>query len=463
MNKKPRMQYVCTSCGTITPSWSGQCHACHAWNTLEESVEMGANPRREATNQLMSVGFDEHGKNDSPISIDDVQAHAAYRIKTSEPELDRVLGGGIVPGSLILLGGQPGIGKSTLLLQIAGHINSDVLYISGEESMTQIKDRANRLEIKKPNLYLLNGNSLEDAIKQINQLKPELVIVDSVQTMYTDSLDSSPGSVTQLRECANVLMRYAKRSNIPIMLIGHITKDGAIGGPKVLEHIVDVVLMFEGDKNFHYRILRGQKNRFGSVDDIGLFEMKTHGLQAVENPAGIFRSELNDVTGHAISAVVEGQKCFLIEVQALVTSTVYGQPQRSPNGFDLRRMQMLLAVLEKRLGYPYSRNDVFLNITGGIKSTDPAVDLAVMAAAMSSFGDRTIPNEVCFAGEVGLSGEIRPVRRLEIRINEADRMGFKQIFVPQIQWKEVKDKTYQNIEIVPLRHIAELNTKLFQN
>ena len=456
MKKKLTTRFFCKECGNDFPAWSGQCPSCGTWNSI---VEEKFSRRETGPRQAVEV----YAKDLSiePVSLNEVSEKDFQRMTTFSSEVNRVLGGGIVPGSVLLLGGQPGIGKSTLLLQIAGRIDGTVLYISGEESTQQIKDRANRLSIGKKDLFLLTISQLEQLLDQIDKLKPRLVIIDSIQTMYTSSLESSPGSISQIRECANLFMRYAKMRQIPFLLIGHITKDGQLSGPKLLEHIVDVVLLFEGDREFHFRILRADKNRYGSTEEIGIFEMKQEGLAEVLNPSQILLGGQEvKLPGNAISAITEGQKSLLIEVQSLVSQAVFGNPQRSPNGFELRRMQMILAVLEKRLGFSFGQFDVFLNIAGGIRSNDPATDLAVVAAVISSYEDRAIPRKNCFAGEIGLSGEIRAVRRIENRIMEAERMGFEKIFVPERNLKGLDMGRY-NIHVIGLSNINELITFLF--
>ncbi len=454
MQKKLKSVYVCTSCGVTEPAWSGQCHACGEWNTFVEDV-VSTHKKNGSKGQINLLG------KDKPERIGDIEELSFGRIPTYSPDVNRVLGGGIVPGSVLLLGGQPGIGKSTLVLQIAGAITSTVLYASGEESSQQIKDRASRLGIVNENLFLLASSSLENIIQSAESINPSLIIVDSIQTTYTESLDRGPGSIGQVRECANILMRHAKRSGIPILLIGHITKEGQLGGPKLLEHIVDVVLLFEGDRHHHFRLLRGQKNRYGSTEEIGIFEMKQNGLQEVTNPSQILlHRHGQNLPGNAIAAVTEGQKSLLIEVQALVSTAVFGNPQRSPNGFDLRRMQMLLAVLERRCGLIFGQHDVFLNIAGGIRTQDPATDLAVIASFISAFDDRAIDHRYGFAGEVGLSGEVRPVRRVENRILEAERMGLTNIFLPSLNLEGLKTDLY-NIRCVGIDYVHELKSILF--
>ncbi len=454
MQKKIKSVFVCTSCGVTEPAWSGQCHTCGEWNTMIEDVISSGHLNKSLTKSSVTSPA-------TPQRISEISGMGLVRIPTFSDDVNRVLGGGIVPGSVLLLGGQPGIGKSTLVLQIAGELSTSVLYVSGEESVQQIKDRALRLGISNEDLYLFSSSSLEVLLQHAEKLNPGLIIVDSIQTTYTETLDRSPGSLVQVRECANILMRYAKTTEIPILLIGHITKDGNLGGPKLLEHIVDVVMLFEGDRHYHFRLLRGQKNRFGSTEEIGIFEMKANGLQEVSNPSQLLLGQHQEnLPGNAIAAVTEGQKSLLIEVQALVSSAVYGNPQRSPNGFDLRRMQMLLAVLERRCGLVFGQHDVFLNIAGGIRTNDPATDLSVMAAFISAFEDRAIFKSHVFAGEVGLSGEVRPVQRVENRILEAERMGLKRIYLPAINLEGLNIGKY-NIDCIGLNYISELKSLLF--
>ena len=455
MAKKLKSIYVCTNCGVTEPVWSGQCHTCEEWNSLVEDVVAVGNAA--SPNPIVQSTT----KPNKPQRIGDVKSLEVGRLATFSSDVNRVLGGGIVPGSVILLGGQPGIGKSTLVLQIAGAMSTTVLYVSGEESTQQIKDRAERLGITNDHLYLYASSSLEQLLQSAEDIKPGLIIVDSIQTTYTESLDRSPGSISQVRECANLLMRYAKSSGIPILLIGHITKEGQLGGPKLLEHIVDVVMLFEGDRHHHFRLLRGQKNRYGSTEEIGIFEMKQDGLQEVTNPSQLLlHQHQENLPGNAIAAITEGQKSLLIEVQALVSSAVFGNPQRSPNGFDLRRMQMLLAVLERRCGLIFGQHDVFLNIAGGIRSQDTATDLAVIAAFISAFEDRPISKTYSFAGEVGLSGEVRPVRRVEARIQEAERMGLTRIYLPSLNLDGLDVDSF-GIECMGLDYISELKAMLF--
>jgi len=418
---KSKTVYVCQNCGVDSPKWIGRCPSCGEWNSYVEEHVL----QKDSRAALTSLSAPQ-----KPILVNEIAPQAHRRIQLQSGELNRILGGGLVPGSVILLGGEPGIGKSTLTLQIALDTQLKVLYVSGEESAEQIKLRADRLVGKNPNCYILSETLLENILKHAESMRPELIIIDSIQTMFTERIESSPGSVSQIRETAALLLKYAKETATPIFLIGHITKDGSLAGPKVLEHIVDVVLQFEGDNNFVYRIIRAQKNRFGSTAELGIFEMMSSGLREVENPSEILISHRTEsLSGVAIAATIDGIRPFLIETQALVSTAAYGTPQRSTTGFDIRRLNMLLAVLEKRVGFKLATKDVFLNIAGGIKVTDPAIDLAVIAAVLSSSLDIALPEDCCFAGEVGLSGEIRPVNRLDQRINEAAKLGFKRVFV----------------------------------
>ncbi|MGK0309138.1 MAG: DNA repair protein RadA/Sms, partial [Urechidicola sp.] len=393
------------------------------------------------------------------LNIADITLNTEDRIPTKNNELDRVLGGGLVRGSMVLLGGEPGIGKSTLLLQVALSISKKVLYVSGEESQSQIKMRAERLQNKNEDCLILNETKTQNIFKSIEKNLPEIVVIDSIQTLYTDSIDASPGSISQIRETAAELIKFAKETATPVVLIGHITKDGHIAGPKVLEHMVDVVLQFEGDRNHTYRILRAQKNRFGSTAELGIYEMQNIGLREVDNPSEILISQKDEsLSGTAISATLEGARPLMIEVQALVSSAVYGTPQRSSTGYNIKRLNMLLAVLEKRAGFRLGAKDVFLNITGGIKVDDPAIDLAVIGAILSSNEDEAIPQEYCFAAEVGLSGEIRPINRVEQRILEAEKLGFTKIFISK--FNKIVKKNYA-IKVVMVSKIEDIYTQLF--
>lgn len=425
-----KVQYVCSSCGAKAPQMLGRCPVCGEWGTYEEEmVASGSAASKGGKGGRVAL----KGKN--PQKIQQVSVAEQPRIDMQNGELNRVLGGGLVPGSLVLLGGEPGIGKSTLALQVLLQMGDrKTLYASGEESVQQLKLRANRLSGNPENLYVVAETSLERILAHTDDLKPEVVVIDSIQTISTDTCESSVGSLSQVRECAVRILDYAKRENVPVLIVGHINKEGSLAGPKVLEHIVDTVLQFEGDQHYMYRILRAQKNRFGSTSEIGIFEMQQDGLREVTNPSELLLSTAREgLSGIAIAAAVEGVRPLLIEVQALVSSAAYGTPQRSSTGFDGRRLNMLLAVLEKRVGFKLMQKDVFVNIAGGIRVNDPAIDLSVMAAVLSSNMDIALDADTCLCGEVGLAGEIRPVNRLEQRIREAEKLGFKRIVVPQGQ------------------------------
>lgn len=420
---KIKSVFFCQECGAQSPKWIGKCPSCGSWNTyLEENIQVPSNK---------SATIVQNKERSKPKLLSNINLNEQVRVDTGNNEFNRVLGGGLVPGTIILLGGEPGIGKSTLALQIALRArNLKTLYISGEESEQQIKLRALRIDENSQNCLILNEHVLENVLFHAKEIMPDLLVIDSIQTMQNEKLDSSPGSVSQIRECTNELLKFAKTYSVPTLLIGHITKDGSLAGPKLLEHMVDTVLQFEGDRNHIYRIVRAIKNRFGSTSELGIFEMQQDGLREVSNPSELLLSHNDlEMSGVAISASVEGIRPFLIEVQALVSSAVYGTPQRSSTGFDLRRLNMLLAVLEKRAGFRLAQKDVFLNIAGGIKVDDPAIDLAVICAILSSDQDLSIDKTKCFAGEIGLSGEIRPVTRIEQRISEAEKLGFKEIFI----------------------------------
>lgn len=455
MATKVKSVFFCQSCGAESPKWVGKCPSCGAWNTyVEELVSKSTTTKTNSLQQRQQVN--------KPILINEIEFKEEDRIVTYSNELNRVLGGGIVYGSLILLGGEPGIGKSTLMLQLALHLNNKrVLYISGEESEQQIKLRANRIEAQNESLYVLTEVVMENILTQLSNQPADVIIIDSIQTLYTGLIESSAGSISQIRECAGQLLKLAKTTGIPIFLIGHITKDGSIAGPKVLEHMVDVVLQFEGDRNHLFRILRASKNRFGSTSEIGIYEMATEGLREVDNPSGILISDKEEtLSGTSVCVTMEGIRPILLEIQALVSTAVYGTPQRSATGFDLRRLNMLLAVLEKRCGFQLSIKDVFLNLTGGIKVEDPAMDLAVISAILSSNENLPVSPEICFAAEVGLTGEIRPVTRIEQRIAEAEKLGFKRIFVSKFNTKGLKLDKYQ-IKVVGLNKVEELYKELF--
>jgi DNA repair protein RadA/Sms len=419
---KIKSAFFCQSCGYEAAKWLGKCPSCSEWNTFVE--EMIEKPSKNV------VAFSNETKHAKPQLIQEVVKQEEERRTLKDSELHRVLGGGLVPGSIILLGGDPGIGKSTLLLQLAISDTIKTLYVSGEESDRQIKMRADRIGRVNDTCFLLTETNLQNIVLHANEIQPEIIIIDSIQTLFSSHIESSPGSISQVRECTAQLLRYAKQTNIPIFLIGHITKDGTLAGPKVLEHMVDVVLQFEGDRNHIYRLLRTIKNRFGSTNELGIYEMHGAGLRGVENPSEILITNTDkDLSGIAIASTIEGMRPLLVEVQALVSSAAYGTPQRSSTGFDAKRLNMLLAVLEKRCGFKLGSKDVFLNIAGGIKVDDPAIDLAVAMAVLSSNADLAIPKTIAFAGEIGLSGEIRPVNRIEQRISEAEKLGYKQIVV----------------------------------
>lgn len=434
---KPKIQYVCSSCGAKAPQMIGRCPVCGEWGTYEEEVSVDSTKKGVVTRGSM------------PQRIQDVQAQEEMRIDMQSSELNRVLGGGLVPGSLVLLGGEPGIGKSTLALQVLMKMGGKkTLYASGEESAKQLKLRAERLAGSPDNLYIMAETSLERILDSVTELQPEVVVVDSIQTIGTEMIEASIGSLSQVRECAARILQYAKEKNVPFIIVGHINKEGSLAGPKVLEHIVDTVLQFEGDQHYVYRILRAQKNRFGSTSELGIFEMQQDGLREVSNPSELLLSDNRDgLSGIAIAAAVEGVRPLLIEVQALVASAAYGTPQRSSTGFDARRLNMLLAVLEKRVGFKLLQKDVFVNIAGGIRVNDPAIDLAVLAAVLSSNMDIALDEQTCITGEVGLAGEIRPVNRIDQRIREAEKLGFKTIIVPKGQKYNTQDLKINVVEI----------------
>lgn len=453
---KTKSAFFCQQCGYESAKWSGQCPSCGEWNTLvEEVILAGGNTPRDTWKKPVSRGS-------LTVSLGEVEVTGQIRLETRDQELNRVLGGGIVAGSLVLVAGEPGIGKSTLFLQQALLLHEVVtLYISGEESAQQIRMRADRLGLSNENFYLLTETDTEAIFAEIKKLKPGLVIVDSIQTLQSPFVESAPGSISQIRTSTAELQRFAKQTQTPVFLIGHINKEGTIAGPKVLEHMVDTVLQFEGDQHYLYRILRTMKNRFGSTSELGIYEMTGKGLRQVSNPSEILISDSYEpLSGVAIGASMEGLRPILIETQALVTHSVYGTPQRTVNGFDLRRLQLLLAVLEKRGGFQFGVKDVFLNIAGGLRVEDPSIDLAIVGALLSSYEDRPISHGYCFAGEVGLSGEIRPVTRIEQRIAEADKLGFEKIFVSKVSSKGLDISKYK-IEVVMSGRIDELYRQLF--
>lgn len=454
---KIKSAFFCSNCGYESAKWIGKCPSCSQWNTFTEEVLDKGNKTAEKWDD-----YKQEKRTTKTISLSEVTTTEEKRINSQDPELDRVLGGGIVPGSMILVAGEPGIGKSTLFLQNGLLMKQlTVLYISGEESEQQIKMRADRLKIQNENFYLLTETSTQTIFQEIKKLKPQLVIVDSIQTLQSNIIDSSAGTVSQIRECAAEFQRFAKETNTPVFLIGHITKDGTIAGPKVLEHMVDTVLQFEGDRHYAYRILRTLKNRFGSTAELGIYEMTGDGMRIVSNPSEILIAQREDqLSGSAIAATLEGMRPLLIEVQALVTQSVYGTPQRTVTGFDLRRLQLLLAVLEKRGGFQFGMKDVFVNIAGGIKVEDPSIDLAVICALLSSYEDIPLPPHVCFAGEVGLNGEIRAVNKIEQRIAEAEKLGFEKIFVSKYNKKSFNPQAYK-IQVVALSRVDEVYQQLF--
>ncbi len=444
--------FICQNCGIQSPKWMGKCPSCGGWNTfVEEIVEK----KRSAS------AISTHLSANQPITLEDISAEQMKRITVGITEFDRVLGGGIVPGSIVLLGGEPGIGKSTLVLQMAlGMKSRKVLYVSGEESLQQIKLRAGRLGLESDTCLFLSETSLENVLAHTAQILPHLLIIDSIQTLATETVESSPGSVTQVRECTSAILKFAKQNHTAAILIGHINKEGNLAGPKVLEHIVDSVLQFEGDTNYLYRILRTSKNRFGSTNELGIFEMRGNGLREVLNPSEQLISKTNnDISGTAVAATIEGIRPFLIEIQALVSSAAYGTPQRSSTGFDLRRLNMLLAVLEKRAGFKLLAKDVFLNIAGGLRINDPATDMAVICSILSSNIDIAIDHKYCFTGEVGLTGEIRAVNRIEQRIAEAAKLGFKKIFIPKLN--KGFDGSKFSIELEKVSRVEEVFRKIF--
>ena len=464
---KDKIAYVCENCGYDSPKWIGKCPSCGQWNTFKEiriSADTGSTAARNAAHSVRAAQGVAHAKSQH---LKDISSKGLPRIDTGDAELNRVLGGGIVPGSIILLGGEPGIGKSTLTLQTVLHIGQHVLYVSGEESPQQIKMRADRIlehsgnATDGNNVDILSETSLEAIFAEIKDVKPDLVIVDSIQTIETEDVDSSAGSVSQVRECASALLRFAKTSGVPVILIGHINKEGSLAGPKILEHIVDTVIQFEGDQHYLYRILRSIKNRFGSTSELGIYEMQQYGLRQVSNPSELLLTEEHEgLSGVAISSTIEGVRPFLVETQALVSSAAYGTPQRQATGFDQRRLNMLLAVLEKRVGFKLMQKDVFLNIAGGLRVTDMAMDLSVIAAVLSSNVDTPIETGWCMCGEVGLSGEVRPVSRIEQRVAEAEKLGFKHIILPKYNVQTLKGK-HLDIELHPVRKVEEALRALF--
>ena len=463
---KDKIAYVCSNCGQESAKWIGKCPSCGQWNTFKEiriANDSGQAAARNAASVVRSGKLNDKNK---PMRLRDISSKDEPRIDMCDAELNRVLGGGLVPGSIVLLGGEPGIGKSTLTLQTILNIpDKKILYVSGEESAHQLKMRAERLkqkdEVLSEQVLILTETSLENIFTHIKEEQPDIVIIDSIQTISTEDVDSSPGSVTQVRECASALLRFAKSSGTPVILIGHINKEGTIAGPKILEHIVDTVIQFEGDQHYMYRILRSMKNRFGSTSELGIYEMQQNGLRQVSNPSELLLTEEHDgLSGIAISSAIEGVRPFLVETQALVSTAAYGTPQRVATGFDQRRLNMLLAVLEKRVGFKLIQKDVFINIAGGLRVTDMAMDLSIIAAVLSSNVDTPIEQGWCMAGEVGLSGEVRPINRIEQRIAEAEKLGFSHIIIPKYNLTGINHRKF-NIEIVPVRKVEEALRALF--
>ena len=460
---KDKTVYVCSNCGQESAKWIGKCPACGQWNTFKEIKVAADSGRAAATNAAATAG---HALRTSrPVRLREIEGSDDRRIPMGDAELDRVLGGGLVPGSIVLLGGEPGIGKSTLTLQTMLNLRQmRILYVSGEESAHQLKMRAERLNpqsLLSDNFIILCENSLEAIFQHIRDVEPDLIVIDSIQTISTEDVESSAGSIAQVRECASSLLRFAKTSGVPVFLIGHITKEGTLAGPKILEHIVDTVIQFEGDQHYMYRILRSMKNRFGSTSELGIYEMQQNGLRQVSNPSELLLTEDHEgLSGIAISAAIEGVRPFLLETQALVSTAAYGTPQRSATGFDQRRLNMLLAVLEKRVGFKLIQKDVFINIAGGLRVTDMAMDLSIIAAVLSSNVDTPIDAGWCMAGEVGLSGEVRPVNRIEQRVAEAEKLGFSHIIIPRYNMRAFSHKKL-GIELHPVRKVEEALRVLF--
>ena len=457
MSKKAsKISYSCQNCGATYAKWQGQCYACKEWNTIEEEVAL---PEVKGSTTMAIL---DNGQKIKPLRFREIDSTSEVRRDMLDPELNRVLGGGLVEGAFILLGGEPGIGKSTLVLQTILRLPCKTLYVSGEESAAQLKMRAERLGGGGDNCLIYTETNLERIIHTAIEGQPNLLVIDSIQTIQTEQSESSPGSVAQIRECANILLKYAKTEGVPVLLIGHINKEGSIAGPKILEHTVDVVLQFDGDKHYMYRILRGQKNRFGSTNELGIYEMRHTGLCPVENPSQhLIAKNRSVLSGIAIAVAMEGVRSFLIETQALVSTAIYATPQRSATGYDTKRMNMLLAVLEKQAGFKLIQKDVFLNIAGGIKIVDPATDLAVITAVLSSSLDLALPEGVCLTGEVGLSGEVRPVSRIEQRILEAERIGFRAIIIPNSNFQNISNQNHK-IRVMGVETVEEAFRMLFK-
>ena len=457
MSKKAsKISYSCQNCGATYAKWQGQCYACKEWNTIEEEVAL---PEGKGSTTMTIL---DNGQKIKPLRFREIDSTSEVRRDMLDPELNRVLGGGLVEGAFVLLGGEPGIGKSTLVLQTILRLPCKTLYVSGEESAAQLKMRAERLGGGGDNCLIYTETNLERIIHTAIEEQPNLLVIDSIQSIQTEQSESSPGSVAQIRECANILLKYAKTEGVPVLLIGHINKEGSIAGPKILEHTVDVVLQFDGDKHYMYRILRGQKNRFGSTNELGIYEMRHTGLCPVENPSQhLIAKNRSVLSGIAIAVAMEGVRSFLIETQALVSTAIYATPQRSATGYDTKRMNMLLAVLEKRAGFKLIQKDVFLNIAGGIKIVDPATDLAIITAVLSSSLDLALPEGVCLTGEVGLSGEVRPVSRIEQRILEAERIGFRAIIIPNSNFQNISNQNHK-IRVMGVETVEEVFRMLFK-
>lgn len=454
---KIKSAFFCQQCGYETPKWTGKCPSCGAWNSFVEEIVQKENKGKPESLWQEDASADRK----KALRLSEVAVQEEERWRSPDPELDRVLGGGLVPGSVILVAGEPGIGKSTLFLQSALRWNITTLYVSGEESAQQIKMRADRMGVTNNNVFLLNATQTTTIFQEVKKVKPQLIIIDSIQTLESPYIESAAGSVSQVRECAAELQRYAKSTHIPVIIIGHITKEGSIAGPKVLEHMVDTVLQFEGDRHYAYRILRTLKNRFGSTSELGIYEMVTQGMRPVTNPSEILLTQHEEpLSGIAIAATMEGLRPLMIEVQALATAAVYGTPQRTVSGMDLRRLQLLLAVLEKRGGFQFGAKDVFVNIAGGIKVEDPSIELSVVCALLSSFEDKALPSNICFVGEIGLSGEIRAVNRIDQRIAEADKLGMDAIFIPRGNFKGLDKKNF-TIEIKTVGKVEDVYRLLF--
>ncbi|ANQ48725.1 DNA repair protein RadA [Flammeovirga yaeyamensis] len=466
MAKKIKTAYFCQNCGFESPKWQGKCPACNEWNTFVEELQKEEAPKKgdwKMSSNPKSGGYVNVGAETAkPTKITEVKYEKEARIITLDEELNRVLGGGIVPGSVVMIGGEPGIGKSTLMLQIALSLNDkQVLYVSGEESGQQIRQRAERIPFSSEETYVLTETDTSKIFAHVEKMTPDVMVIDSIQTLVSPFLEQAAGSVSQVKECAAELIRFAKDTGTPVLMIGHITKEGSLAGPKVLEHMVDTVLQFEGDRHMSYRILRTAKNRFGSTSELGIYEMISSGLRQVSNPSEILLSQRDDgLSGIAIGTVMEGNRPLLVEIQSLVTPSVYGNPQRSSTGFDAKRLNMLLAVLEKRSGYKLNFSDVFINITGGLRVEDPAIDLAVVVSLISSFEDIAIESTTCFAAEVGLGGEVRAVSRIENRISEAEKLGFKEMFISKYNTKGI-DFSKLKMKVIPVGTVAELAEKLF--